>query len=262
MSNNDNMRGIDRAWVEIFRCYKIDLHDFSEKTFPISAKMIKKACQNFTKTSEKEARLLCKQDTRESRPQVFKDKGIFILPVRNGHYELVRGEGYIDIPPITSKVIEHPSALDFDLTTSAVGDSEMQHLDYAYAISMVRSFIGDDSLVLTIRGRKYTPEFSFKVGKFNITAKSVQTEVDSGYEGHDKVVLVEAKNNTAQNTIIRQLYYPYRQWKSYTEKDVFVVFFMHQENEYHFWQFEFSAKNNNNYNSICPLKSKRYRIKP
>ena len=62
----------------------------------------------------------------------------------------------------------------------------MQHLDRAYALSLVRHFVGDDSLVLTIRGRKYTPAFSFVTGKFQIDTEGVQTEVDGGYEGENR----------------------------------------------------------------------------
>lgn len=262
MNAAHELRNVDRAWAEIFRRHKIDAHDFSKAPFCISAAMIKEACQHFTKTSEKEVRILCKQDTRESRPAVFADKGIFILPVHNGHYVLVRGEGYVDIPPLKSKIIEHRSALNFPLETSTAGNSEMQHLDYAYAVSMVRSFVGDDSLVLTIRGRKFTPFFSFNVGKFNIETKGVQTEVDGGYEGRNQIALVEAKNAVTQNTIIRQLYYPYRQWRLHTQnrKKLSVIFFTRQADEYHFWQFEFSKEDD--YNSIRLLKSARYGIKP
>ena len=94
----------------------------------------------------------------------------------------------------------------------------MQHLDFAYAASLVRTFLEDDSLVLTIRGRKYTPKFSFNVGKQNLTAESVQTEVDAGYEGKNQVVLIEAKNSQTDNVIIRQLFYPFRQWQHHTKK--------------------------------------------
>ncbi len=38
------------------------------------------------------------------------------------------------------------------LDTTEIGDSEMQHLDYAYAASLIRTFTEDPSLVLTIRG--------------------------------------------------------------------------------------------------------------
>ena len=35
------------------------------------------------------------------------------------------------------------------LDTSQIGNSEMQHLDYAYASSLVRTFLEDETLVLT-----------------------------------------------------------------------------------------------------------------
>ena len=148
--------------------------------------------------------------------------------------------------------------MNFKLDTSLVGNSEMQHLDFAYATSLIRTFLEDDSLVLTIRGRKYTPEFSFKVGNQEITAKSVQTEIDAGYEGRNQVALIEAKNSHTSNTIIRQLFYPYRQWQQHTEKQVKTLFFEKVNNNYSLWQFEF--ENPNDYNSIVLTKSQCYEI--
>ena len=144
--------GHSPSWRAIFERYEIDSHDFNAATFPVSAEQIKVACQDFEHTSEKEVRVLCKQDTRESRPQVFRDQGLFILPVRNGRYTIIKGEGYVDVPPITSPLQEYQSNFPFELETSQVGNSEMQHLDHAYALSLIRHFAGDDSLVLTIRG--------------------------------------------------------------------------------------------------------------
>ena len=115
--------------------------------------------------------------------------------------------------------------MDFELKSSVVGNSEMQHLDYAYANSLIRTFMNDPSLVLTIRGRKYTPPFSFKTNGVSLSTESVQTEVDAGYEGRDSIVLIEAKNSMTTNTIIRQLYYPFRQWQEATGKTVYPVFF-------------------------------------
>jgi len=137
----------------------------------------------------------------------------------------------------------------------------MQHLDYAYASSLIRTFTNDPSLVLTIRGRKYTPDFEFCVGKQLIKVSSVQTEVDAGYEGKDQVVLIEAKNFNATNTIIRQLYYPYRQWQEKTKKKVVTLFFdkNHEEDTYSIWQFEFSDPKD--YNSIKLVKSGKFKIK-
>ena len=131
----------------------------------------------------------------------------------------------MDIPDITTPIKEYKSHLDFELKSSQVGDSEMQHLDFAYANSLVRTFMEDPSLVLTIRGRKYTPEFSFVTNGITLTVNSVQTEVDAGYEGVNSIVLIEAKNSNTANTIIRQLYYPFRQWRENTGKTVYPMFF-------------------------------------
>ena len=251
--------GNSPSWQAIFDRYEIAAHDFDAATFPISAAQIGRACQHFEHPSQKEVRILCKQDTRESRPQVFRDRGLFILPVRNGAYTIIKGEGYMEVPDITSPLQEYQSAFPFDLETSGVGDSEMQHLDRAYALSLIRHFVGDDSLVLTIRGRKYTPQFDFSVNGFPISARSVQTEVDGGYEGANQVVLVEAKGGNASNTIIRQLYYPFRQWQSHTTKPVSTLFFQRTGNdEYHIWHFEFDDPYD--YNSIRLLRSGRYRL--
>ena len=119
----------------------------------------------------------------------------------------------------------------------------------------------DPTLVLTIRGRKYTPEFHFKVGSQEIKTASVQTEVDAGYEGENQIVLVEAKRPGVSNTIIRQLYYPFRQWQVCTEKKVIILFFERdiKENSYSIWQFKF--ENEDDYNSVKLVNSGKYRIK-
>jgi len=249
-----------KSWQKIFDDYKILDHDFDKTPFTISATQIKRSCQKFKETSEKEVRILCKQDTREDRPDIFKKHGLFLLPTKNGFYSIIKGEGYIDLPIIEKEILEYSSKLNFNLDTASVGDSEMQHLDYAYAASLIRTFMGDPSLVLTIRGRKYTPDFEFFVGKQLIKVSSVQTEVDAGYEGEKQVVLIEAKNFNASNVIIRQLYYPFRQWQEKTKKKVITLFFDkdHDGNIYSIWQFEFGDPKD--YNSIKLLKSGRFRI--
>lgn len=248
-----------KSWKKIFKDYDIMKHDFNKSPFPLSAEQIKRSCQNFKKVAEKEVRILCKQDTRENRPKIFQENNLFLLPVKNKFYNIIKGEGYIDIPEIKKETTIYSSKLNFHLDTSEVGDSEMQHLDFAYASSLIRTFMKDLSLVLTIRGRKYTPEFDFFVGKQKIKVSSVQTEVDAGYEGKDQIVLIEAKNSKSKNTIIRQLYYPLKQWQNYTDKKVKTLFFEKNGGFYCIWQFEF--KDINNYNSIKLIKSGKYKIK-
>lgn len=251
------------VWDAVFERHEIDLHDFDLAPFPISAAQIRAVGQCLGCAGPRDIRLLCKQDAREHRPRVFQEKGLFILPINNGHYAIVRGEGYVDIPPIATPLLEYRSDLPFDGDSSRVGSSEMQCLDRAYALSLVRHFTDDQSLVLTIRGRKYTPQFDFIAGEFQISVQKVQTEVDAGYEGANQVVLIEAKGGNAGNNIIRQLYYPFRQWQSYTDKPVSTLFFQRagggaDGDEYHLWHFEFADRND--YNSIRLRNSARYHI--
>lgn len=182
------------------------------------------------------------------------------MPARNGRYAIVQGEGYVDIPPVETTHEIYVSRLDFTLNTSLVGSSEMQHLDFACASSLVRTFLHDDSLVLTIRGRKYTPEFNFHVGTHRWQVESVQTEVDAGYEGRSQVVLFETKASHTRNTIIRQLYFPFRQWQQHTRKQVLTVFFEKSGDAYSFWEFGF--RDVEDYNSIYLLRSARFHIHP
>jgi len=253
MANND-------SWEKIFKDYNILAHDFSKSYFPISAEQIKKSCSEFKKTTQREVRCLCKQDTRKSRPVIFQENDLFILPIKNGHYAILKGEGYVDIPKILPPIKNYNSVLDFHLDSSVVGDSEMQYLDFAYASSLIRTFMEDKTLLLTIRGRKYTPSFSFTVNGIDINTESVQTEVDAGYEGKNKIVLIEAKNTTAKDTIIRQLYYPYRQWQTQTKKEVIPVFFERNKKNktFNIWEYKFDDPNN--YNSIKLVKSCSYKI--
>lgn len=83
--------------------------------------------------------------------------------------------------------------------------------------------------------------------------------MDAGYEGRNQVVLIEAKNSVSRNTIIRQLYFPYRQWQSHTKKKVNILFFEKQGSNYAIWVFGF--KDELNYNSIYLMKSERFEIK-
>ena len=248
----------NRSWNLIIKKYSIDKHDFDKAPFYLKAEDIKEATIGIKETGQREVRILCKQDYRDKRPDFFIEQGLFLLPVKNGEYAIIKGEGYIDIPSIDGEPVLYKSKLQFDLDTAKIGNSEMQHLDLAYASSILRTFLNDDTLVLTIRGRKYTPKFSFRVGKHKLEVESVQTEVDAGYEGEKQVALVEAKNRGVSDVIIRQLFYPFRQWSCHTKKKVIPVFFDRDMNEYRFWQFGF--KYPDDYNSIFLVKSNKYII--
>lgn len=73
-----------------------------------------------------------------------------------------------------------------------------------------------------------------------------------------QVVLIEAKNIKTDNVIIRQLYFPFRQWQLHTNKKVVTLFFSKSENIYCIWKFEFDDPQN--YNSIMLKDSAKFTI--
>jgi hypothetical protein len=240
------------AWEHVFQEYCAS-HDFSRQPLRISAEQIKTVTSNF------EPRILAKMDTREDVPPTLRDRGLFVLPIRNGLYVILEGEGFHDLEEITSDPIETVSHLDFQLRSARVGNSEAQHVDYAFNVSLLRRFVGIDKLYLQIRGRKYTPRFEFRVGNHHLTVESVQTEVDGGFEGRDAILLVESKNVAVGNFIIRQLYYPFRQWRIETRKPVRSLFFSKQGAVYRFWEYAFDDETD--YNSIRLVQAAQYRLR-
>ncbi len=59
------------SWQKIFTDLDILKHDFNNVPFIINAEQIKQCVKDFSKTSQKEVRILCKQDSKEERPQIF-----------------------------------------------------------------------------------------------------------------------------------------------------------------------------------------------
>ncbi|MCI0527815.1 MAG: hypothetical protein L0Y56_10295 [Nitrospira sp.] len=227
----------------------------------VTADMIKNSTRKFKETGDREVRILAKIDSREDLPNVFTERGLFILPVKNGEYAIIKGEGFHDIQLPKSKPEVFKSKLTYELKSAKIGESEMQRLDYAFNTGLVHHFAGlADDLRLQIRGRKYTPEFEFFVGKYKIKVRSVQTEVDAGYEGRDVIILVEAKSFKQANFIIRQLYYPFRQWSLNTGKNVRTMYYAFRpaSKEHVFWEYSFEDPLN--YNSILLTKAKSYVI--
>jgi hypothetical protein len=145
-----------------------------------------------------ELRLMAKMDSSADVPAALRRHGYFVLPIKNGEYVLVRGNGF----HLLEKLAEPPTVfrpqLDFDLMTLNVGDSEMQHLDYCYNIGLFEKFADVTGLRQTIRGRKRMQAFEFSVGKLGPirVEGGVQVEVDSGCEGRNDIVLIEAKGGT------------------------------------------------------------------
>lgn len=207
-----------------------------------------------------EPRLMAKIDRYEDLPEIFKKHNVFILPVTNYRYAIIKGKGYHSIGKYPSDHKCFQSRLSFDLATMGRGVSEMQYIDYAYNCGLIENFARAGNLYLTIRGRKYSPRFSFRVdGSPTVETESVQVEVDAGFEAKEDIIVVEGKMGKPDNFIIRQLYYPYRFWDTILpDKKVTPVFFCFEDERYFFWEYRFKDKFD--YESIELVRSKSYEI--
>lgn len=190
-----------------------------------------------------EPRLMAKIDRRDELPSVFAEAGVFLLPIANGEYAIVRGEGYHDLEPVEGPPAVFVSRLPFRLSSAGAGASETQHIDFAFNSGLIERFAGLGNLYLTIRGRKRAPEFEFRVGDVRLRAANVQVEVDAGFEGERHIVVLEGKIGARDTFHIRQLYYPFRFWSTLVpEKTVVPVFFTYQIEKqlFSFWEYRFS----------------------
>ncbi len=244
------MKTTFEAWEKVFKTKQfdttVDLHF-------ITADEIKAI-------TGQEARIMAKVDFSKDLPEVFKRNGYFLLPVKNGNYAIVRGEGF-HLLEDKAALQEYESKIDFPLTTAGRGQSEMQYLDHSYNTGVLEQVVGVGPLYQSIRGREYSRKFSFRVGQTTLDTESVQIEVDSGLEGKDSIVLAEAKVGTPEDFIIRQLFYPYRHFQIVSpQKKIVPVFLTYDlaDQTYNIWVYKFTDPND--YNSIELERNHTFKI--
>lgn len=214
-----------------------------------------------------ELRLMAKMDASADVPAALRRHGYFLLPIKNGEYLLVRGNGFHTLEHLPEPPTVYRPQLDFDLMTLSVGDGEMQHLDYCYHIGLFERFAGVTGLRQTIRGRKRMPSIDFSVGNcgpIHVRA-GVQVEVDSGCEGREDILLIEAKTGQPADFIVRQLFYPYRKWRhEIPQKRVRPWFFCSHEiagrRLYRFWEYTFA--DDAQYQSLTLRRGEAFLVEP
>ncbi|MFH1447105.1 MAG: hypothetical protein ABIG43_06840, partial [Chloroflexota bacterium] len=201
------------------------------------------------KIGQREPRLMTKIDTLEVRPEIFKDKHLSILPVKNGEYLIFKDRDQRSYYCFDNFLEKIPIRLhkpicnldDFDSYPGEERMNEAQAIDFAFISSIIKTFTEETKMWLTIRGRQFTGCFSFIIPsiKKEIEIKSVQIEIDAGYESQNKIYLFEAKIGRRSNFNIRQLYYPYLEWKQRSEKEIIPILFFNTNGLNYLFQFQF-----------------------
>ena len=246
---------VAELWKDIFNDYniveKIKINGF----YKITADEIR---------NYKEPRLMTKFDFSRQLPEVFKSNNLGILPINNGEYIIGKYElfknisntRYEDIDPKKMQLPAYIETIDPDNIYS-----ESNALNVALLSGMIKDAIGED-VVETIQGKMRATGFSFEIegvnGKTKINIDRPAMEIDGGYEGKNKVILIEAKNYLPKDFVIRQLYFPYRHWFDKLSKPIIPVFFVYDNGIYTFFIYEFSDLYN--YNSLELKYIKRYII--
>lgn len=251
------MRLIDRNWETLFVRHNI-LNQIEENGFFI----ITSAQIN----EVHEARLMTKFDNRVNLPRIFQENQISILPLTRGSYILGNFDAYQYLnydTNIESTNFNLPAHIESINYNDLYSESACLHCAY---VSGIIDDIAEEETLPTISGRMSSGSFRFEIrntvrgNTYPISVENSQLEIDGGYESLNKLILVEAKNFTADDFLIRQLYYPYRLWKSKVTKDVIPIFMTFSNDVFSFFIYHF--ENLNEYNSIRLVQQRNYVIAP
>lgn len=236
--------GIDTAWELLFERHHILDEIKAKGRFTISSAEI---------NTVKEARLMAKFDRSAQLPAIFRQNRLSILPISRGEYvigpflthrEVVYHGQRPRVLPIPSLQTLDPSNLY----------SEASALLFCYNSGVFADLLGSDRVSFTVNGRMSSGAFSFQIADtgggaaHRIDVANAQVEIDAGYETPDCFCICEAKNMASEELLIRQLYYPYRLWRSKITKPVIPLFLAVSNDLFHLLRYRFAQEED--YNSL------------
>lgn len=239
---------IDRAWRKIFARAGIPAKLKKHGFFNIAAHELKELSDGH------EPRLLAKIDFSRSRPKVFVEEQVNVLPLNRGSYVIfqdLENASFYQLPAretidTPKKYLSKKSLLDFDTLKKNPGlcESESEALEVAFISSLLSTFCETDNLTLTRRGRFGTDRFRLLLPaktRKSFEVDRAQIEVDAIYENEDTVVVVEAKRCLCTDINTRQLFFPYQWVKARTRKKVKTVLLCYENGLFRLTEFKFGS---------------------
>jgi hypothetical protein len=243
----------DRAWKILFEEENILTQIEQNGIFYISSAKI---------NEQRQARLMAKFDHAVQLPEIFRKNELSIQPVSRSGYIIGHFDSYFNLPRkhstevIYSNLPEHIETIDAQNIYS-----ESSAILCAFHSGMISDVIGEE-VDITVLSRMSTGIFDYQINNIEkskniiVEVKNSQCEIDGGFEGENTFTIIEAKCESVEDFIIRQLYYPYRLWKSKTDKKVIPIFLSISNDIFTFYKFRFSELNV--YNSIELISEHRY----
>jgi hypothetical protein len=122
-------------WSDIISKSNIDI---TKPVNYITARQVKQI-------SNEEPRLMAKMDRLEDAPKIFKDNGLFILPVSRREYAIIKGKGHHQLEPIVEKPAVHHTEIPFPSSVSGK-KTENIYLTYASSCGLLKKLSGADTL--------------------------------------------------------------------------------------------------------------------
>lgn len=245
----------DVAWESLFTKYNILSEVKTKGLYEISAKSINEF---------REARLMTKFDHSSNLPTIFAENNLSILPINRGSYLIGCFETFHDFNESETSIeqVMFPTNLE----SINVGDisSEATAINCAYVSEILHRFSREETLVPTVSGRMSSSQFDFYVNNkvlaqpSFVSVNNSQIEIDGGYEGHNSLILIEAKNYISDDFLIRQLYYPFRLWQNKLSKPVRPIFLTYTNGIFDLREYKFNAIDN--YNSLELIAHQKYTI--
>ena len=244
------------AWEKILEKYDIVSKVESNGICHINASDIKEF---------KEPRLMAKWDCSAALPLVLKNNRLNILPDSRSSYVLGDFLLYEEIPELTEAVnkmdyVELPAYETIDVNNIS---SEANAINVLILSGILDDFLEGKGTVETFNGRMGTGEFDFVVDTFRgrkqkISVKNAQCEIDGGFENDNDVIIMEAKNVLNEDFHVRQLYYPYRLWRSKVSKPIRLIFSIYSNMIFRLFEYRFADEND--YSSIELVRTKNYSL--
>lgn len=246
----------NEAWKALFEKYPIAETVEKEGTFSIRADQIREF---------REPRLMAKWDSSDSLPEVLRKHKINILPDSRTSYVLGDFLLYQEIPELSEHVTQmtHIEMPDYESIDVNNINSEANAIHGLILSGILDDFLGEGRNDATFDGRMGTGVFDFRVDTVRGVSQSIhvenaQCEIDGGFENRNSVVIMEAKNVVHPDFHIRQLYYPYRIWRTRVKKTIRLLFCVYSNMIYRLFEYRF--RDPENYSSIELVQMKNYSL--